>query len=166
MKTALKIAAGVGALSALATGAHAQNSASATASSSVSIVQGIAITNTKPLAFGTIVGGAAAGTVTLSSGGVFSQTGNVPPLGTGQSAAAFPVAGDPSRAFSLTIPTSFTLAGASASLVVTTLPSGTGTQSLNTSGTYALTVGGSFPLAAAQATGAYTGSFAVTVQYN
>ena len=166
MRKVAKIITGGAALAALATGAHAQNSASATAQSAVTIVQGIGITNTKPLAFGTIVGGGAAGTVTLSSGGVFSQTGNVTQLGTGQSAAAFTVAGDPSRAFSLTIPASFTLAGSSASLVVTTLPSGTGTQNLSASGTYALTVGGSFPLAAAQATGAYTGSFAVTVQYN
>jgi hypothetical protein len=177
MKTALKFAAGVGALSALsgiASTANAQNSASATATGTATIVQAIAVSKTADLGFGTIVK-PTTGTSTIS----VSATGNTRTVsggnatfanGNGVSSAAFTVTGEGGAAFSINVPASFNMTAGTNTLVVTTSnpTGGTGTLggSAGSAGSLVLGVGGSFPLATNTASGAYSGTFQVTVAYN
>jgi spore coat protein U-like protein len=174
MKTALKIAAGVGALSALsglATVAHAQNSATATAAGSATIIQAISVSKSTDLAFGTIVKpSSGTSTISVDTAGVRSITGTaVAANATGVSRALFAVTGEGASVFSISVPSSFSMSSGANSLVVTTVSSATsatlsGTAGAQGSATFG--VGGSFPLATNTASGAYAGNFVVTVTYN
>lgn len=175
MKTALKVAAGLGAVSALtglASTAYAQNSASATATGSATIVQSISISKTADLGFGTIVKPTTAtSTITVSNSGTRTITGGnaVAANGTGVSAASFTVQGEGGSAISVTVPTSFNMTSGTNSLVVTTTNTGTTgnlSGSIGTQGSFVVGVGGSFPLATSTASGAYSGSLVVSVAYN
>jgi hypothetical protein len=172
MKTALKIAAGAFAVSSLANMANAQNVATGTATGSVTVVQPITITNTAGLQFGKLAQPAGAASVTITPAGGVTRTG-VSGVGTQTtSAAAFGVGGDGAAVFAIAGPSGGTfsmLAGTSGTIIVTTsLSAATGTLSGSTgsAGTTSFTVGGTMPLAAAQTTGAYSGTFNVTVTYN
>ena len=171
MKTALKIAAGAFAVSSLASMAHAQNVATGTATGSVNIVRPITITNTAGLQFGKLAQPAGAATVTVSPGGTVSLSG-VGTVGTQTtSAAGFNVGGDGAAVFAINVPsgTFNMLAGTSGTILVSTsLSAATGTLSGSTgsAGSTSFTVGGIMTLGAAQALGAYSGTFNVTVTYN
>ncbi len=108
------------------------------------------------------------GAVTLSGSGTGVQAFASP----APSAAVFSITGEGGRAFSISVPSSFTLAGPAGStpLTVTTSPSATGAQALSgtpgTGGTFTLRVGGAFNISATTQGGAYSGTVAVTVQYN
>jgi hypothetical protein len=85
--------------------------------------------------------------------------------------AAYTVTGEGGRAVAITIPTNVTITnGASGSLALsmTTTTSGTATLSnaVGSQGTYSFGVGGSFTLSAATPSGAYSGAFNVTANYN
>ena len=84
--------------------------------------------------------------------------------------AAYTVTGEGGQAFSISVPTSFSMSAAGGSVTVTTSTTASGSQvlssALGSSGTYGFGVGGSFPLSSTTAVGSYTGSFDVTVQYN
>jgi hypothetical protein len=176
MKTALKIAAGISALSALsglASTAHAQASATASANGSATIIQAIAVTKTSDLAFGTIVK-PTTGTSTISmssTGNAWLATGgNAVRAGSGAAtSAAFSVTGEGASAFSISVPPTFNLVSNGNTLVVSTTQSATTATLLGTigsPGSQTFGVGGSFPLTTSAASGAYTGSFVVTVAYN
>ncbi len=177
MKTALKIAAGVGALSTLsglASTAHAQSSQSASANGSATIVQAIAVNKTSDLAFGTIVKptGADASTISVSSTGGSRTITNGNAVGAGANAvssAAFSVTGEGGSAFSISVNPTFNMTGSGGTLVVTTTQSATTANlggSIGSIGSQTFGVGGSFPLTSATGSGVYTGSFVVTVSYN
>ena len=176
MKTALKIAAGVGALSALsglANVAHAQASATATAAGSATIVQAIAVTKTTDLGFGTIVKPTTAtSTIAVTStGGTRSITGGnaVAANANGVSSAAFNVTGEGASVFTISVPSTFNMTSGTNTLVVTTTQSATSATlsgTIGTNGSQTFGVGGSFPLATSAVSGAYTGNFVVTVAYN
>jgi hypothetical protein len=178
MKTALKIAAGVGALSAvsgLASTAYAQNSASATASGSATIIQAITISKTADLGFGTIVKPTSGGanTITVSSTGnsrSITGAGNgVAANAAGVTSAAFTVTGEGGSAFSISVPSSFNMTSGTNTLVVTTSQSATTATlsgSIGATGSQTFGVGGSFPVATNTTSGSYTGNFVVTVSYN
>jgi len=151
---------------------YAQQTASATAAASATIITPIAISKTADMNFGNIaVSASSGGTVILAPAGTRTTTGNVSlPATTGSPAAAsFTVTGQGSYTYAITLPTTATLTdGASHTMTVGTFtsnPSSTGTLS---SGTQTLTVGATLTVAAGQAVATYTTSspFTVTVGYN
>jgi Domain of unknown function (DUF4402) len=177
MKTALKIAAGLGAISALsglASTAYAQapNNATATASGSATIIQSISITKTTDLGFGTIVKPTTTTTtVTVDTLGVrgFSGGNATGANAGGVSKASFTIQGEGNSAISVTVPTSFSMTAGTNTLIVTTAATpvtGNLSGSIGTQGSFIVGVGGSFPLATNTPSGAYSGSLVVSVAYN
>jgi hypothetical protein len=147
MRKVVQIVSGGAALAALATPALAQNSATATASGTTTIIQPITISKTADLGFGTIVKPTTgASTISVSpTGNTRTVTGGNATFanGNGVSSASFTVRGEGAQHFSIQVPASF-----------------------NMTGSLVLGVGGSFPLATNTASGAYSGTFQVTVAYN
>lgn len=143
--------------------------ACAATAASVSWGAVIAISNTGALAFGKFVAGSG-GTVAVSANGVRSASGGVMLVPSGAGAAAqFAVSGDPNRTYSISLPADGTVALASGtnSMAVNTFtssPSLTGT--LSAGGTQTVSVGATLSVGSNQATGSYSGSFDVTVNYN
>ncbi|MCJ7603738.1 MAG: DUF4402 domain-containing protein [Desulfobulbaceae bacterium] len=136
---------------------------------SVSWAAAIEISNTQALAFGKFVAGSA-GAVTVSAGGVRSAGGGVVlvPSG-GGSVAQFSVSGDPNVIYDITLPAdgivSLTSGANSMALnTFTSSPNLTGT--LSAGGTQSLSVGATLSVGGNQASGSYSGSFDVTVDYN
>jgi hypothetical protein len=150
----------------------AQQTASATATASATIITPISISKTADMNFGNIaVSASAGGTVVLAPAGTRSTTGSVSlPATTGSpAAAAFTVTGQGNYTYAITLPSTATLTdGASHNMTAGTFtsnPSSTGTLS---SGTQNITVGATLTVAAAQTPGTYATSspFTVTVNYN
>lgn len=143
--------------------------ACAATAASVSWGAVIAISNSGALAFGKFVAGSG-GTVAVSANGVRSASGGVMlvPSGTG-AAAQFAVSGDPNLTYSISLPTDgvAALTSGTNSMAVNTFtssPSLTGT--LSAGGTDTVSVGATLSVGSNQATGNYSGSFNVTVDYN
>ncbi|MDB5455115.1 MAG: hypothetical protein JWP92_700, partial [Caulobacter sp.] len=144
-----------------------------TDSAAVTVYRPISISNPVGLVFGTVVrpetGG---GTVVVNaSTGARSVTGSAIALNTpAPSRATYSVTGEGGQAFSISVPTSLTLSTSGATVTVTLTSTATGAKTLSSSlgsaGSYGFTVGGSLPVTSTTKTGAYTSSFAVTVQYN
>jgi hypothetical protein len=176
MKTALKVAAGLGAVSALtglASTAYAQNSATATATGSATIIQPISITKTADLGFGTVVKPTdTTATVTVSNAGARSISGGNAAFtanSTGVGAASFTVQGEGNSAISVTVPANFTMSAGTNSLVVTTTNTGASgnlSGTIGNQGSFIVGVGGSFPLQTNTPSGAYSGNLVVSVAYN
>lgn len=125
----------------------------------------IAIDRTGDLGFGSIVAGNAGGSVTVAPNGDRNAGGDVA-LGSavGAGAARFTVSGDPLSAFSVILPASTNLVDGGASMVVDTFtssPSGSG--ALGAGGTAEIKVGATLRVGAGQESGAYSGTFDVTV---
>ena len=175
MKSALKIAAGLGAVSALsglASTAYAQSSASATATGSATILQSISVTASSNLGFGTIVKpSSGTSTISVSTAGSRSINGGNAVIAntSGVSAASFLVQGEGGSAISVSVPPTFSMAAGTNTLVVTTTSTTTAgnlTGGIGTQGSFTVGVGGSFPLQSTTASGAYSGNLVVTAQYN
>ena len=149
----------------------AQQTSSATATASATIITPISISKTADMNFGNIaVSASTGGTVILAPAGTRTTTGSVSlPATTGTvTAAAFTVTGQGSYTYAITLPTTATLTDGTHNMTVssfTSTPSSTGTLS---AGTQNLTVGGTLTVSAAQAVNVYTTSspFTVTVAYN
>lgn len=143
------------------------SSATATANATANVVAAIAISKTTDMDFGKVVTGATLGTVVLSTAGARSATGGTKLGNAGATAAAaFSVSGESGATYAITLPTSSTLTSGANNMTVNTFtsnPSATGTL---TGGTQALAVGATLNVGASQASGAYTGTFDVTVAYN
>lgn len=188
MKTALKILAGLSAVSALAglaSTAQAQATSTATAQASATIVQPITVASSGTLGFGSVAAGSG-GTVSVNSSGVRATTGGVQLLGGtgGGSVPTFTVAGLNSATYSYTLtapannvlkgttsasntlPISLTATNATGATTVTNTASGTGTGKLSATGTDPIVVTGTVTLAATQAADTYTGTIQVDVAYN
>jgi hypothetical protein len=146
--------------------------ATATASSSATIVAPITLTKTVDMNFGNVavIG---AGTVTLSPGGLRALSGGVTlPVAAGTvTAATFTVGGEGNSTYSITLPTSdltITRASGTETMIVnafTSNPGGTGTLS---AGAQTINVGATLNVGAGQVPGLYTTAtgFNVTVNYN
>ncbi|MCF6408017.1 DUF4402 domain-containing protein [Chitinophaga filiformis] len=155
----------------LATAAHAQETASATATAT--IVTPISITKDVDMNFGNVaVQSTTGGTVVLTPAGTRSATGGVtlPTTATGTvTAASFTVSGTSGYSYAITLPsTALTITSGSNTMTVTTFtsdPSGTGTL---TGGSEVVNVGATLNVSAAQAAGTYVSAtpFDVTVNYN
>jgi hypothetical protein len=152
------------------------NSASASANASATVIQPITLTKNTDLAFGAIVRPSlGANTVTIDP-----QSGTRTISGTGDGAlttnqtvsrATYAVGGEGGMAFSITVPTSFTMtrAGGSETLPVALTASnrsGSLTGATGSAGSANFSIGGSLPLSSATIAGDYTGTFDVTVGYN
>ena len=175
MTRLMKIALCVAAVSALSSPALAQSSATQSTTATTRIIQPITLTKNTDLAFGSVVKpNAAANTVAIdAASGARSVTGGgdaaLAPSTSGR--ATYTVSGEGGQTFSISTPATFnmTKAGGSDTITVTLTQSaatGTVSGSLGNTGSATFGVGGSFPVAAATASGNYTGSFDVTVAYN
>ncbi len=141
---------------------------------SAAVYRALAISNTSDLAFGRVSAPTSGtGTVTLMPAtGAVTVTGNgVKALSAPSStAAAFTISGEGGQSVSVSVPSTFTMSGPTGGFTVTTNSTISGAQVLSgmlgSGGSLPLNVGGSFNLSAATPAGNYSGSFAVTVQYN
>jgi hypothetical protein len=116
------------------------------------------------LSFGTFTSGTTGGSVSVTSGGVGTASGDVTLMSTStESADAFTVAGDPSRSFDITTAAGSVTSGANSMAFTTSAPA---TGTLSGAGAASFAVAGVLTVGGNQAAGTYTGSYAVTVTYN
>ena len=146
------------------------HAASATGNATATVIAPIAISNTADLAFGKFAA-STGGTVVMDPAGARTATGAVVLSTVAPGAAAsFNVTGDANATYAITLPASASISdGATTPNTMTvgtftSTPSATGT--LSAAGAQTVTVGGTLTVASAQAGGAYTGTFSVTVEYN
>lgn len=140
---------------------------SATANASATIITPIAISKTTDMSFGNIAVGAAGGTVVLSTASARSATGDVSfqaaPAGT---AAAFDVTGSAGLTYYITLPVSATITSGANTMTINTFVSNPVSPGTLVAGSNPVLVGATLVVAGSQPTGAYTGTFDVTVGYN
>lgn len=141
-----------------------------TANASATVRRSLSVAKISDLDFGTIARPASnSGSVTVdaSTGGRTAGGTSPPGLVTTSvaSRAAYLITGEPGTTVSATVPSTFTMTSGAHSLTVTTNRSATGSLVL-AGGTYTLGVGGTVPIASSTFTGAYSGSFLVTITYN
>ena len=157
------------AVSLFATAAFAQTSATATASASARVLTPITITKLTDLNFGSLVAGPTAGTVVVDPASARTATGGVSLVNSTYTAAQFNVTGEPSTAYTITLPGAIAITHTTNNALTMTVntftsnPSGTGT--LSALGAQQLNVGATLNVAANQGSGLYTGNFNVTVAY-
>jgi protein-disulfide isomerase len=124
----------------------------------------------QPLAFGSFAPGVSSGTVTISPAGARSSGGGVFLVSSGAGAAAsYTVGGTSSATYAITLPSNgeVVLTSGPNSMAVNNFsssPAGTGV--IGGGGTQTLSVGATLTVGGNQATGSYSGSFNVTVEYN
>ncbi|NRA30903.1 MAG: DUF4402 domain-containing protein [Parvularculaceae bacterium] len=140
---------------------------SANFDASATILEAITVTKTADLEFANIAPDAVtAGTVAISAAGVRTCDPVLTCSGTA-AAAAFDVTGATGAAFTVTLPAAANITSGGDNMLVdnftTSLPGNAGTFF---GGAANFTLGGTLNVGAAQAAGAYTGSFTVTVEYN
>ena len=175
MSRSLKIALAAAALAAIAAPAMAQTSATQSTTASATIVQPITLTKNSDLAFGTVVK-PSSGTNTIT---INETTGTRTLTGAGDAAlatsttsrATFTVGGEGGQTFSITVPSTATMTRSGGSETLTanltgTAASGTLSGSIGSAGSATFGVGGNFDVASTTVSGAYSGSFNVTVAYN
>jgi hypothetical protein len=145
--------------------AHAQSTATATAS--CTIVRPIQIQSESPLAFGALsVAADNAGTVTILPGGARSADGAVALQGGSWAAARFVVSGEDGAAFLVALPGQCLLKSDGAeSLVADGFTCSLPTPGTLAGGTQSIAVGATLHVPAGQPVGLYTGTFDVTVSY-
>lgn len=144
----------------------AAQAASVTASASATIATPIAISQTAGMDFGSVSASATAGTAVLSTTGVLTPTGGVSALGGTPTAAAFSVSGQSGSTFAISLPTSATLSNGASSMTLNAFAHNAGVTPALTGGTKTFNVGATLNIGANQAAGAYSGTYAVTVNYN
>lgn len=151
--------------------AKAQTTAtSAAVSASATIVTPITITSDRNLAFGTIVPAAGVGSVTVDPLGARTYTGGVTGISSTVSSARFTVGGTANQAYTIAFPADNAIvltSGANTMTLktwTTDIPGTAGDLGAGASQTFQ--VGATLNVGAAQASGAYTGTFTVTVTYN
>ena len=137
------------------------------------VVRPIRLVAVNPLRFGQIARPNTAGTIVMSPLGVITATGGLlPSTAITQTIArgpgSFTITGDPSRLFRLTLPAgNVTLRAGARTMRMSAMRSNwvSGTSRLNTSGTFALSIGATLNIGANQANGSYSGTYAATVVY-
>jgi len=173
MKRILLSGAAVLATATLTTPALAQDSDSADADGSTTIIQPLTITKDADLSFGRIVKpSTGTGTVSIadSADTVTAGSGAVALTGIATSRAKFTIDGEGAQGITITVPADFDLENGTDTITVTLdadrPASDTLDGTLGGDGTRALNVGGSFSLPTGISTGEYTGTFTVSVAYN
>ena len=154
--------------------AQAANTDTETTTGSVTIIRPLTITKNTDLAFGRVVQPrSGTGTVSIAnnSNTTVAGSGAVALTGLPTSRATYTVEGEGGQVVVTSIPLSFDLSNGTDTLAVTLLPDFGSTVTLSgaladsANGTAALNVGGSFDLPSTISSGAYTGTFDVTVTY-
>lgn len=158
------------ALTAISTVANAQNQTTSTnGTAGANIVTPIAIEQTRGIQFGTIAPGTAAGTVTLTSveNTVVTSSGVSLLANTAtRTSGLFNISGAANQTFKIVMDETVTLnSGANSMTANLTKNLANSGNALGTSGAAQLIVGGTLNVAAGQATGAYAGTYNVTVSY-
>ena len=152
-----------------------QNSAEATANSSVRIIQPIAISKVLDMNFGVLIANSGGYTVTLNVTGDNLRTAPAGVALTGGTTyqdtpalASFTITGEPNTSFAIGLPSSISLSNGTASMTVDAFSSSLGVTSTidATEGEATLNVGATLAVGANQASGLYTSTFDVTVNYN
>ncbi len=157
-------------------GATAASADTESATATANILEAITVTKVNDLAFGTIVVGTTGGNVTMSNDGVDTRgCGTLTCSGTA-TAAEFTVDGTGDEAITVTVPATVVLSDGSDNPLTTTVDENNymtatlssnmaATDTIDSDGSSDLFVGGSLAVAGGQASGAYTGTFNVTVNY-
>lgn len=161
--------AGLAGIVAVAFQAEHVLAAQATANSSATIVQPIAISTGANLEFGKVAAGTGASVVRISTAGARSLVSGDATLVSGGTvqAASFNVTGEPSQGYDITLPVSITVASGADNMTVDTfVDSASGSSTLDGTGNDTFTVGADLTVGAGQNPGSYTGTFNVTVNYN
>lgn len=141
--------------------ATSANAATATATARANILRQLTVTRTADLDFGTIVTGAAASTVVISSAGARTCGAGLTCTGT-VSAANFNIVGTVASVVTTSVGGTVTLTSGANNMSATLAGSG---ATLTLDGTDDYTVGGTLNVGANQADGVYTGTFTATVNY-
>ena len=171
MRNSLRFVVVGAALAAASFATSASAAASATATANAEILQSLTLTADTPLNFGQIAANTG-GTVTIKGDSTVSQTGTLVWTGI-RAPASFTVTGTKSASVVVTLPTvasTLYLGGNTASTSKMTLDSFSvdplaGMQLDATTGKAAFYVGGRLTVASAQTPGLYSGTFAVSVEY-
>lgn len=159
-------------ITASAAGAADQVGTTASASGSATsiVIAPLAITHDTGavLSFGTILANGG-GTLTLTTGNVLSGLGAAASFRSSPTSVdSFSVSGEPSRAITITAPTSITLtrSGGTETMSISNITGTTGPATLSTSGSYSFKVAGTLNVGNGQLHGSYSGTYTVTATYN
>jgi len=167
------------ALVGFAVSSKAVDTKTATANATARIVKPITIHKDVDLAYGLIGASAGGGVVLMNTAGTASVLSGTVTLPTGavtRSVASFTVSGDKSTGYAITLPANgvVTLSGTGTAMAVDNfkaLSTGVGSEGLvgmldATNGQDVIKVGAELTVNANQASGSYTSTFDVTVDYN
>ena len=123
----------------------------------------------QPLSFGSFAAGTG-GTVSISAAGARSKSSGVTLVSSASGAAAsFNVSGNANAGYSITLPINGVVSltnGANSMPVDNFTSSPASSGQLSAGGTQSLAVGATLSVGNAQASGSYSGTFNVTVEYN
>ena len=146
--------------------ANAAIAADVSSDAGAQIVAPLQIANTAALYFGTVAPSlTASDTVVVSPAGAKSCGAELTCLTDDHTAAAFNVTGEADQSYTIDLPSSIQISnGAGANMTVNNFTGSKATGTL-VSGADTFTVGGTLGVAANQATGEYTGTFTVAVEY-
>ncbi len=131
----------------------------------VKIFAPISISTSGDMDFGTMLTTGTAGTVTVTPAGARSSV-DVDLFGGLPSAASFDVTGAVGQAYSITLPSSATLSSGGNTMTIDTFNHDAGATPTLPGGSDTFNVGATLNVGATQATGTYSGTFSVTVNYN
>ena len=131
----------------------------------ITLLAPISISASGNMDFGTMVTTGTAGTVTVTPAGARSSV-DVDLLGGVPSAASFDVTGEGANTYSITLPSSATLTSGANTMTVDTFTDDAGATPTLAGGSDTFNVGATLNVGAAQASGTYSGTFSVTVNYN
>lgn len=135
-----------------------------TGNATAQIQQAISIVENTPMAFGNVAADAGGGTATISTLGAVTGPAGFSFSGS-PAAGAFTATGDASTAVTISF-TDGSLTGLGAPMVLNNFTNDAGgTPTIDGGGTLAFNVGADLVVGAAQASGAYTGTYTVTVNY-
>lgn len=151
------------AIAALALNAPAAHAASATGTATAKILRQITLTNTSALQYATIISGASASTVAVSTAGVRTCGASLSCLGTA-TAASFDVDGTEGAVVLVGGDSSVSLTGSLGGTMTSSLTYSAANITLGATGG-SFQVGGTLSVGANQAAGDYTGTFNVTADY-
>ena len=173
--TVLKFFTLSAAIFAFSTISFGQNSHQTSASSSVRIIQPILIEQEADMNFGVLIANTTGYDVTLNTAPGDLRTAPAGVALTGgttyqdtPSLASFTITGEPNTSFAIGLPSSISLSNGTASMTVNAFSSSLGATSTidATEGEATLNVGATLAVGANQASGLYTSTFDVTVNYN
>ncbi len=136
-----------------------------TANVDITVLAPISISSSGDMDFGTMVTTGTAGTVTVTPAGARSSV-NVDLLGGVPSAASFDVTGASGANYSITLPSSATLSSGGNTMTIDTFNHDAGATPTLVGGSDTFNVGATLHVGATQASGTYSGTFSVTVNYN